>query len=629
MTIRRRLALGFCGLLVPLALGIAFGLNRMDVLHGIVQRTVVAEWEQSVLAHRVVGLMHDQMRETLLLFLPSGHDSLRAQIANRVDTITDLLDELERRCTDPKSCELLLEIRLRRGLYVASFARIAKLLDDGEQDKAATRMMEETVPVLEATLAETERLTRWQGERLAQSGAESLRMLQSGQWIITLLFGTALTAALLLGAWVLRGVLRPLGGEPEDVRELVERLAAGELDTEISVRKGDEGNLLDAMRVMRRNQRALMDARAAADRALRESDRRFQERMETLRDWVWEVDPDWRYTYASPQVRDLLGYAPEELIGRSMLELMPPSEAARISALLEACSARPEPLVALENVNLHRDGHRVVLETSARPFFDAQGSLAGYCGVDRDVTDRKGAEARRLAEAARLRDALVREVHHRIKNNLQTVISLLRRESKRHPGAAAVIDAAISQVQTIAVIHGLYGRAVRHSVRLCELVPAVVTNVNELTGVEVETDGPQPSEAGLLIRESETVAVALILNELITNAAKHAQPESGPHILHVALAREGSRGRVRITNPGRLPPGFDFDLSRGLGTGLGLVRALKPATGMEICFSQSGATVQVDVVVEPPVVCKMGCAHDQLKELAAYQERIGQSVETA
>ncbi len=126
--------------------------------------------------------------------------------------------------------------------------------------------------------------------------------------------------------------------------------------------------------------------------ALRESEARFRNLVETTSDWIWEVDESAVYTYASPKIRDILGYLPEEVIGKTTFELMPAEEAQRVEKLFGALVAAREPLVNLENTNLHKDGHEVILETSAVPILDRDGNVRGYRGIDRDITERKRAE---------------------------------------------------------------------------------------------------------------------------------------------------------------------------------------------------------------------------------------------
>jgi len=132
--------------------------------------------------------------------------------------------------------------------------------------------------------------------------------------------------------------------------------------------------------------------RSRTEKTLRESREQFQGLVETMYDWVWEVDAEGRYTYVSPQIKDILGYEPADLLGKMPFDLMPPGEAKRVSERFNALTREREPITALENTNIHRDGHPVVIETNGRPFYDADGQFRGYRGTDRDITGRKQAE---------------------------------------------------------------------------------------------------------------------------------------------------------------------------------------------------------------------------------------------
>jgi PAS domain S-box-containing protein len=169
---------------------------------------------------------------------------------------------------------------------------------------------------------------------------------------------------------------------------------------------------------------------AEANAALRENEERFRTLVETVSDWVWEVDENAAYTFVSPRVRDLLGYEPGEILGKTPFDLMPPDEALRVKEIFGPLAARREPLPAIENANLHKDGHLIVLETSAAPYFDANGKFRGYRGVDREIGARKRAEKtdRRNAEhqwQVRNFEAIGRltggMAHHL--NNLMTVVT--------------------------------------------------------------------------------------------------------------------------------------------------------------------------------------------------------------
>ncbi|WP_414753245.1 PAS domain S-box protein [Anabaena sp. CCY 9910] len=140
------------------------------------------------------------------------------------------------------------------------------------------------------------------------------------------------------------------------------------------------------------NQIAIGIKRQQTEAALRHSEERFRNLVETSSDWVWEVDENAIYTYVSPKAKDILGYEPQELLGRTPLDMMPPTEAERVMKIFNSIIAAQQPFKCLENTNVHQDGHLVVLETSGVPIFDAVGKFCGYRGVDRDITARKEVE---------------------------------------------------------------------------------------------------------------------------------------------------------------------------------------------------------------------------------------------
>jgi len=132
--------------------------------------------------------------------------------------------------------------------------------------------------------------------------------------------------------------------------------------------------------------------RKQMETALRESEQRFRSLVETTSDWVWELDEHGFYTYASPKVKELLGYDPREVIGKKPSDFMPLQEAERIAKLFGDIIKAQKPFRRLENTNVHKDGHLVVLETSGVPIFEKDGNFTGYRGIDRDITERVRAE---------------------------------------------------------------------------------------------------------------------------------------------------------------------------------------------------------------------------------------------
>jgi PAS domain S-box-containing protein len=138
--------------------------------------------------------------------------------------------------------------------------------------------------------------------------------------------------------------------------------------------------------------------------ALRESEEKFRNLVETTSDWIWETDAKGNYSYTSPRVRDLLGYEPNEVIGRKPFDFMPLDEAERLAAEFVRINAERRPFFNLENINLRKDGNRVILETSGVPRIDSQGNFLGYRGIDRNISERKRAEEERLKLEAQMRE---------------------------------------------------------------------------------------------------------------------------------------------------------------------------------------------------------------------------------
>lgn len=103
-------------------------------------------------------------------------------------------------------------------------------------------------------------------------------------------------------------------------------------------------------------------------------------------DWVWEVDAQGRYTWSSDVVTELLGVEPEEVIGKTPFDFMPPGEAERVAGAFGAIVTEKRAFSGLVNRNQRTDGTIVVLETSGIPLFDARGELRGYRGIDRNIS---------------------------------------------------------------------------------------------------------------------------------------------------------------------------------------------------------------------------------------------------
>ena len=221
--------------------------------------------------------------------------------------------------------------------------------------------------------------------------------------------------------------------------------------------------------------------------------------------------------------------------------------------------------------------------------------------VASDVTEQRAEAQARFEAAIAQREMLVREVHHRIKNNLQGVAGLLQQNAARHPEVAAILGESVGQVQAIAQVYGLQVGA-GGPLRVASVLEAIALSVQRTFGrpVRVQVHGDEPGQ--MLLPEAESIPVALTVNELLTNAIKHsAQGE-----VWCELSLQGEALRVAIRNAGRLPEGFNLAQFPGGVSGLGLVRALLPRRSATLTLSQQGDEVLAEVLLRPPSVQRGG-----------------------
>ncbi len=258
MTIAKRLGLGFGVFIVLLALAVWVGLARLDTLHAMTERIVTRDWQKTVLANDAIDLMNANARETFLLFHTEDRAPIMRRIEQHKNTITEKLDALEALLYRPDGKALLAKVREQRKIYVGAFSRIPGLLAEGRREEASQAMAADVVPALTALLAAVDELIQLQGRILDESAAEAKAIYAAAR--AQMLAG--LLAAVLVGVglalWVIRSVTRPLGGEPDEVKEIAAAIAGGDLSADLAVRPGDEHSLMAAMRTMQQGLRRMV-----------------------------------------------------------------------------------------------------------------------------------------------------------------------------------------------------------------------------------------------------------------------------------------------------------------------------------------------------------------------------------
>jgi PAS domain S-box-containing protein len=129
-----------------------------------------------------------------------------------------------------------------------------------------------------------------------------------------------------------------------------------------------------------------------AQEEIEKSEKKFKDIITTIPDWVWELNERGQYTFVGQQIKKILGYKSEEILGKTPFDLMSKDEIKKIAKVFEETVKNKKSFSNLENWNVHKNGTKVLLETSGVPILDKKGNLIGYRGIDRDITERKIAE---------------------------------------------------------------------------------------------------------------------------------------------------------------------------------------------------------------------------------------------
>ncbi|MEU1247088.1 histidine kinase N-terminal domain-containing protein [Micromonospora arida] len=311
-------------------------------------------------------------------------------------------------------------------------------------------------------------------------------------------------------------------------------------------------------------------------------------------DGLVRLDAGGKVTYASPNAQSAyrrLGYA-SHLVGEDLAALH-----RRLAGdPLDGTEASNGILAALRGEAPPRreiDARGATMLTRALPLMPA-GVPIGALVLVRDIT-----EVRRRDRALITKDATIREIHHRVKNNLQTVAALLRLQARRvaMPEARVALEESVRRVASIALVHETLSMSSDEAVEFDGIVDRVASAATEVAATEVSVGMRRRGSFGVLPAEIAT-SLVMVLNELLLNAVEHgfppaeeaeeapvaaasgmvpvAAPEVDPSLrpeVVVSAHRFRKMLHVSVTDNGRgLPP--DFDAERGSRLGLQIVRAL-------------------------------------------------------
>lgn len=292
----------------------------------------------------------------------------------------------------------------------------------------------------------------------------------------------------------------------------------------------------------------------------------------------------------------MLGYTKTEMLEMAVSDIEAAENPEQTAGHLEKIMANG--FDRFESVLCRKDGSLVDVEVSVTYLSDKEQFFAFV----RDITQRKQSEKLRIQQLEQQRDALVREVHHRIKNHLQGMVGLLNLYSFNQPAEKDLIQDIAAKIASIAAVYGIQGKSNQDNAYLCEITFEICKSL-EIFGMEQSNIKYSVINHHRILLPSEyAVPIALIINELIINAIKH-NDDPIPKNIEVDLSVAEHKAILTIQNSCRENYAFpDFEHGTGLGVGLSLVRAMLPKQGAYLSLMRLQDMVCAQLTLQRPIV---------------------------
>ena len=284
----------------------------------------------------------------------------------------------------------------------------------------------------------------------------------------------------------------------------------------------------------------------------------------------------------------LFGYTHQETQNLTIIDITHPEYIEPTSYLVHRILAGEIPSYSIEKKYIRKNGEIFWGHTVATEIIGPNPKKRYIMGMIEDITDQVERERLRLAEMSEQKDMLVREVHHRIKNSLQGIVGLLRRDAVVHPEIANIINVSVGKIQSIAIIHGLQSQSMMEMIDLNILI----VNIIDASGTFVDYENALPHP--ILLGQEVSVPIALILNELITNACKHRTEDT---VATIRLQICETETQITISNR------YDatlLQISKN-GQGLKLIQALLPRKTARQLITRTDDTYTVELKLSQPI----------------------------
>ena len=267
----------------------------------------------------------------------------------------------------------------------------------------------------------------------------------------------------------------------------------------------------------------------------------------------------------------LLGYSEAEAIGMSITRVFPADKLEEESARLQKI-IKGERIKPFETERIHKSGKTVYVSVTISPLCDRQGRVIGVCKLARDISQQKK-QREMIEHALEEKTALLHEVHHRVKNNLQIVSSLLNLQARKaSPEVAGALAESQGRIKAMALVHQLlYESNNMSEINLAEFLKnlmslSISTYGIEKKGIELVLDG---NAQQISMDVQRMIPCGLVINELILNAVKHAFPQRKDGKVRISVLADDEEISISVADNGcGLPAGFQWNGKGGLGSQL-------------------------------------------------------------
>ncbi len=329
--------------------------------------------------------------------------------------------------------------------------------------------------------------------------------------------------------------------------------------------------------------------RDIAEMALRTSEEKYRTLANNIPDIVYSVDRDGVVININEDPLRQYGYAPDDIIGRSFLRLIHPDDAQGIVDHYRKSSMEKRKYTeGLVFRIVDSSGGIHWMELHSHSTYDGMGKFIRDEGVLRDISDRRAADEQ-IRNSLKEKEVLLKEIHHRVKNNFQVIISLLNLQSDSISDESAFrhFNEAANRIRAMAFVHErLYQSENLSMINFSDYISTIMEELNSYynTNRKSITIAIETEEVNLNIEQA--IPCGLIINELVTNAFKYAFPgeAAGGSISIMMLRREDDTVKIRISDNGIGLPDY-IDENKTSTLGLHLVTLL---------VSQLGGSYHID-----------------------------------